>query len=272
MILFPNAKINIGLNIISKRADGYHDIETLMMPVDWHDILEIVPSRGHESTLTVYGNKIDCPIEDNLVMKAYRYLQREYNIPTTDLYLSKIIPDGAGLGGGSSDASFTLIGLNNLYNLGLSQEKLSGIAATLGSDCPFFIYNTPMIASGTGTVLSPVDINLSEYTVVIAKPSNRVPTREAYSGTKPAAWPQSLTSLVQKGDIFKLKNDFEISVFPLHPAIMELKEYFVSNGAIYSAMSGSGSSVFALFNTRDEAVSVSEPLKLHNILHIGKFI
>ncbi len=272
MILFPNAKINFGLNIMSKRPDGYHNIESLMLPVDWHDILEIVPAKNRDTTLTLYGNKVDCPIEDNLVMKAYRAMQREFNIPAVDIYLSKIIPDGAGLGGGSADASFTLTGLNALFNLGVSLEKLAQIAASLGADCPFFIYNRPMLATGTGTELKPVDINLKDFVIVIVKPSDKVPTREAYAGTSPLPWSPSLETLIANGDLFQLRNDFETSVFPKHPTIERIKEYFLENGACYSAMSGSGSSVYALYKTIEDASIAAESLGQHNIVHIGKFL
>ena len=152
MILFPNAKINIGLNIVSRREDGYHNIETVMYPIGWSDVLEIVPARGNDATLTVTGREVNCPPEKNLVMKAFRLFQENTGIGNVDIYLHKIIPDGAGLGGGSADAAFTLIGLNKMFECNLNNEQLAAMAAKIGADCPFFIYNTPMLATGIGTL------------------------------------------------------------------------------------------------------------------------
>lgn len=250
MILFPNAKINLGLDIVRKREDGYHDIKTVMIPTGWTDVLEIVPARGCETTLTVSGRCVDCPPEKNLVMKAYRALAETVELPPVDIYLRKIIPDGAGLGGGSADASFTLRGLNELFALGLSDEALAGIAAGLGADCPFFIYNRPMLCTGTGTDMAPVDVNLSGLTLVIVKPQVSVPTAEAYRRTTPRRPDTPL------GEIISLpaaewsglmKNDFEASVFPAYPEIASVKEHLISEGAVYASMSGSGSAVYGLF-------------------------
>lgn len=187
MILFPNAKINLGLNVVRRRPDGYHDIETLFYPVPWRDILEIVPAAGDTTTLTVSGRAVDCPAEKNLVMKAYRALDSVTPLPPVDIYLHKVVPDGAGLGGGSADAAFTLTGLNELFALGFSKEKLAGIAATIGADCPFFIYDTPMLATGIGDVFTPVALDLSGYTLVIVKPQVSVSTKEAYACIRPEA-------------------------------------------------------------------------------------
>ena len=186
MITFPNAKINLGLDILRRREDGYHDIETVMVPVPWHDVLEIVPAKGEETTLTVTGRHVDCPPEKNLVMKAYRALEREVSLPPVDIYLRKIIPDGAGLGGGSADASFTLRALNELFALGYNDEQLARVASTLGADCPFFIYNRPMLCTGTGTDMEPIDVDLQGLDILIAKPDVSVPTAAAYSHTTPA--------------------------------------------------------------------------------------
>lgn len=254
MILFPNAKINLGLDILRKRPDGYHDISTVMMPVPWHDILEIVPAKGPVTTLTTSGNPVECPPEKNLVMKAYRALDKVVPLPPVDIYLRKIIPDGAGLGGGSADASFTLRGLNDLFSLSLTDGELAEIAASLGADCPFFIYNKPMLCTGTGTDLAPIDINLSGLTIALVKPTVSVPTSQAYASTTPAIPEQTLQELVkmpvaQWGQ--SVKNDFEASVFPSYPAIAEVKSQLESMGAVYASMSGSGSSVYGLFAGND---------------------
>lgn len=254
MILFPNAKINIGLNIIERRPDGYHNIETIMYPIDWCDILEIVPSNGLETTLTVTGRKVNCPAEQNLVMKAFRLFQEETNIGNVDIYLRKIIPDGAGLGGGSSDAAFTLIGLNEIFNCNLPAEKLADMAAKIGADCPFFIYNKPQLATGTGTTLSDINVDLSGYTIVLVKPPVSVPTSKAYAGVTPAKPDYDLIESVTlpASQWFKyIKNDFESSIFTEYPKIADIKDKLVSTGAVYSAMSGSGSSVYALYSKSD---------------------
>lgn len=250
MILFPNAKINLGLNIVSKREDGYHNIETVMYPVKWCDVLEIVPAKGNETTLTVTGRHVDCPPEKNLVMKAYRLLGEQTDLPAVDIYLRKIIPDGAGLGGGSADASFTLIGLNRLFNLGLSDDRLAEIASRIGADCPFFIYNRPMLATGIGTDFSSVDFAPDGYSIAIVKPDVSVPTAKAYSGVTPQESAHSLTDSLKlpfsqwHG---KVKNDFEPSVFAAYPTIARVKETLQQMGAEYVSMSGSGSAVYGIF-------------------------
>lgn len=252
MILFPNAKINIGLYITSKRPDGYHNLETLFYPVRWSDILEIVPAKGTETTLTVTGNTVECPPEKNLVVKAYRALNEATPLPPVDIYLHKIIPDGAGLGGGSSDAAFTLKGLNELFALELSDYTLAEIAAGIGADCPFFIYNRPMLARGTGNEFESCDIDLTGKTIAIVKPEESVSTREAYSGVVPALpeydlCPALLADITQWRK--KISNDFERSIFPAHPSIKADKEKLYELGAEYASMSGSGAAVYGIFNS-----------------------
>ena len=260
MILFPNAKINIGLNITGKRDDGYHNIVTLFYPVPWRDVFEIVPAKGSETTLTVTGRYVDCPPEKNLVMKAYNALNDMISLPPVDIYLHKIIPDGAGLGGGSADASFTLTGLNRLFELGLSNDTLADIAAKLGADCAFFIYNRPRIARGIGNIFSDIDMDLSRYTIVIVKPSNGVSTAQAYSGVTPSMPPVSLEDLL-KNDISQWKdtvfNDFEKSVFPLRPEIAAAKQSLYDMGAIYASMTGSGASLYGIFSTDSDTLSAT---------------
>ncbi len=258
MILFPNAKINLGLNILRRRPDGYHDIETLMVPVNWRDILEIVPSAERCSRLSVSGRTVDCPPEKNLVMKAYRAMAATVDIPAVDIYLHKIIPDGAGLGGGSADAAFTLTCLNELFALGLDKEQLADIAGDIGADCPFFIYNRPMLATSTGTVLRPVEPSARPMAIAIAKPRGvAVSTAEAYAGVRPSEDSPSLDTIicrpVEEWQRAGMKNDFEPSVFAKAPATAELKRHFADCGAVYTAMSGSGAAVFGLFDDFDTA-------------------
>lgn len=250
MILFPNAKINLGLNILRKRPDGYHDIDTVMYPVPWCDILEIVPSRGEDTTLTVTGRGVACHPEKNLVMKAYRAIADRMPIPPVDIYLHKVIPDGAGLGGGSADASFTIRGLNELFALGMNDEDMAAIAATIGADCPFFIYNRPMRATGIGTEFADTDIDLSGHYIAIVKPTESVPTARAYAGVSPALPDESIDRILT-WDISRwqghLGNDFETSVFDSYPTIKGIKERLSTLGATYASMSGSGSAVFGIF-------------------------
>lgn len=264
MLLFPNAKINLGLDIVSRRPDGYHDIVTVMVPVPWRDILEIVPAKGDVTTLTVTGRKVDCPPEKNLVMKAYRLMADTYQLPPVDIYLRKVIPDGAGLGGGSADAAFTLRALNDMFAPGATDGDLAAMAASLGADCPLFVYNRPMLATGTGTELSPIDIDLTGLTLVIVKPPVSVPTAQAYSRVTPAVPVEPIPEILQspltewQG---RLKNDFEPSVFPLHPMIAEIKARLLAMGASYASMSGSGSSVFGLFASDILADTVADTFK-----------
>lgn len=254
MILFPNAKINIGLNIVARRVDGYHEIETVFYPVPWCDILEIVPATTSQTTLTISGRQIDCPAEKNLVIKAYNCVAGSYDIPDVDIYLRKMIPDGAGLGGGSSDAAFTIKGLNEMFSLGMSDEEMAEMASTIGADCPFFIYNRPTYATGIGTTFTPIDLTLNDYCIVIVKPMVSVPTKEAYAGVTPAPPLHSLTSSITlpatQWDKL-IVNDFEASIFPQHPIIKQIKDRLVSLGAVYASMSGSGSSVFGIFSGYD---------------------
>lgn len=256
MIKFPNAKINLGLNIVNRRPDGYHDIETIFYPIGLKDIVEIVPAKGNESTLTTYGRTINCPVEKNLVMKAFRSLEADYNLPPVDIYLHKNIPDGAGLGGGSADAACTLLILNELFELNITQKDLATRAARLGADCAFFIYNTPMMATGIGDVLSPIDVNLTGFSLLLIKPEVSVPTAEAYSKVTPMKSENDLTLIIQLPlDSWrdKLKNDFEPSVFSSHPELADIKAKIYDLGAIYASMSGSGSSLFGIFDSANMA-------------------
>lgn len=264
MILFPNAKINLGLNIVRRRPDGYHDIETVMVPTGWCDVLEIVPAASGEPTaLTCSGRPVDCPPERNLVMKAFRAVQAVCpDMPQARIFLRKIVPDGAGLGGGSADAAFTITGLNTLFGLGLTPEAMAAVAATVGADCPFFIYNRPMLCTGTGTTMRPVDLEHGTMHVAIAKPSAAsVSTARAYAGVHPHKAEPSVAEAVAApvGSWQQLlHNDFEATVEAEVPAIGVLKRHMEACGAVYSAMSGSGSAVFGLFesaNLAEKAIS-----------------
>lgn len=275
MILFPNAKINLGLSILARRSDGYHDIATVMVPVDWCDVLEIVPSRAPETTLTVYGRPVDCPPEKNLVMKAYRALAETVGgLPAADIFLQKVIPDGAGLGGGSADAAFTIVGLNRVFNLGLPPGDLAAVAARVGADCPFFVHNVPALCTGTGTDITPgMPVDLSPWTVLVAKPRvASVSTREAYAGVVPSPAPVPVDRIVARGVRAwrgVLVNDFESSVFGRLPEVAAVKDALYAAGAVYASMSGSGSAVFAFFDDAKLAQAAAQSLPRCDI-HIGK--
>ncbi len=261
MLLFPNAKINIGLDIIARRPDGYHDISTVMIPVKWCDILEVVPASGTGTTLSVTGRSVGCEPEKNLVMKAYRALSARIPIPPVDIFLHKVIPDGAGLGGGSADAAFTLRALDSMFSLSMSRHELASIAATIGADCPFFIYDTPMLCEGIGDRLTPVMLDLSGLWILIVKPPVSVPTAKAYAGTTPRVPLHNLSETIQRPVAQwtgLVKNDFEPSVFASYPDIADMKKRIEALGAVYTAMSGSGASVYGIFNRDILADSVRE--------------
>ncbi|MBQ5784019.1 MAG: 4-(cytidine 5'-diphospho)-2-C-methyl-D-erythritol kinase [Bacteroidales bacterium] len=258
MILYPNAKINIGLNVIEKRVDGFHNLETLFYPVEAYDILEIVES----DSLKMFQYGIDYPGEvmDNLCVRAYNLLKSEYNIPPVEIHLYKRIPVGAGLGGGSSDAAFTLKGLNDLFNLSIPDKKLWEYASMLGSDCPFFIYNKPMLGTGRGEILSEVEItDLSDYRIELVYPPYFVSTADAYRGIVPRNVRelngekfkgQSLVEMLKEPvESWKdnVTNDFEITVFNKIPQLAKYKEDLYKRGAVYASMSGSGSAMFGVF-------------------------
>ncbi len=266
MIFFPCSKINLGLNVVGKRPDGYHDIVSVMVPVGWTDVLEILPGRASDVQLTSLGRTIDCPAEKNLVVKAYRALERRMSIPAVDLIINKIVPDGAGLGGGSADAAAVLKGLNKFLSLSLPDEVLAELASEIGADCPFFIYNRPMLATGIGTELSPIDIPQIQglYYLIVKPQSVSISTAMAYAGIKPEEPEMSIQEILSlpieewQG---RLVNDFEKSIFPLAPEVERVKEQMIERGALYASMSGSGSAVYGLFPSRMEALHAKEAFK-----------
>lgn len=249
MLAFPNAKINLGLNIIAKRTDGYHDLESCFYPIPWHDALEIVPAE--KVNFTASGLEIPGNPEHNLCLKAYRLLADTFNeVKPVHIHLHKTIPMGAGLGGGSSDGACTLKVLNDLFELHLHNDELAQFAARIGSDCPFFIENSVAIATGTGTDIEPFDLNLSGYHLCISHPGMHVGTAEAYANIFPRPPLHNLKDTLN-GDMDdwkdRLVNDFETSIFPKYEAIRHLKEHLYRSGAIYASMTGSGSAVYGLF-------------------------
>ena len=253
MILYPNCKINLGLRVVRKREDGYHDLETIFVPIyGLHDELEVVPASSF--SFEQEGITVDCKAEDNLIVKCYRMMAAKYpQIGAVVVHFRKNIPFGAGLGGGSSDAAHMAIALNELFDLGLSKPQLAAEVASLGADCPFFIYNTPCYAEGIGDKLTPIDLDLKGTRIVMIKPEEGVSTREAYSGIKPCGEGLgNLDSLEVLGSPDRFTNDFEATVFPLHPIIADIKKRLLDAGAYYASMSGSGSTVFGLFKNDPE--------------------
>lgn len=248
MIVFPNAKINIGLHVVSKRPDGYHNLETIFYPVELSDALEM--AEAQETSISFSGLPVDGPPEQNLVLKAYQLLVNDFDLPPVQFHLHKVIPTGAGLGGGSADAAFTLKMLNDFFQLGIKAEKLKNYASRLGADCPFFIDNKPAFATGIGNKLSPVKIELSDYRIVLLKPNFSVNTATAYKNIVPSKPEFQLADLAELPvSAWKdlVVNDFEKSVFPLFPEIEYWKKKLYELGAEFASMSGSGSAVFGLF-------------------------
>ncbi len=259
MILFPPAKINLGLHILNKRNDGYHELETAMIPIPFTDILEILPSKKFEFKQS--GIPIPGDIDSNLCVKAYLLMKEKYNIPPIFIHLKKIIPMGGGLGGGSSDASFILKGINTLFSLNLSNEILENLASQLGSDCPFFIQNIPQIAKGRGEILSKTTIDLTGYYLKIINIGIHVGTKEAFEGVQFSKNTKTVSEIVtQPIETWKteLENDFEKTVFAIYPELLEVKKQLYKEGAIYTSMSGSGSTLYGIFGKEPEKTYSTE--------------
>jgi len=255
MVTFPKAKINIGLRITGKRSDGFHDIETLFYPVNLRDALEFVvpPGKVTDDELIVTGIDIRTQNEKNLVIRAIRKLREKFNIPFLKIHLHKAIPTGAGLGGGSSDAACILKSMNRCFNLALSEDDLRTYALELGSDCPFFIDPAPSIATGRGEELTPVAPILEGYSLVLINPGIHISTRDAYLNSIPAVPEKSLEQLILSDPSEwkkHIKNDFEDFAFKLYPQIREMKRSLYLSGAVYASMSGSGSSVYGIFDKK----------------------
>ena len=260
MITFPNAKINLGLNIVERRPDGYHNLETIFYPIKLQDALEVnrlehaeVPYKLRVSGANLHGSP-----EDNLVVKALNLLRQHHSgILPVDIHLFKHIPTEAGLGGGSADCAFMIKLLNEKFRLGLSVKEMEQYAAQLGADCPFFIQNQPVFASGTGNIFEPIELTLKEYHLVLVKPDTPISTKEAFSNIHPKHPEVSLKEIAtQPIENWKglMKNDFEESIFPCHPEIAAIKDKLYDLGAVYASMTGSGSAVYGIFKQPVENV------------------
>ncbi|HEY0655897.1 MAG TPA: 4-(cytidine 5'-diphospho)-2-C-methyl-D-erythritol kinase [Chryseosolibacter sp.] len=249
MVSFAHAKINLGLNVLRKRADGFHDLETCFYPVPWTDVLEIIPAK--EFQFSSSGLMIDGIAANNLCVKAFQLLQKDFNLPPVQIHLHKVIPMGAGLGGGSSDGAFTLRMLNDMFELKIPRQKLIDYAARLGSDCAFFVSDEPKIGTGRGEILSATSITLKGKWLVLVKPPIHVSTVDAFAGIVPRENNLNLKDVVESKPVTEwkalLKNDFEETVFRRYSVIREIKETLYARGAAYASMSGSGSSVFGIF-------------------------
>jgi len=252
MIVFPNCKINLGLFVTDRRTDGYHSIESLFLPVPWTDILEVIPDSGVRCVFSTTGLPIVGEVSDNLVVRAWQLMHDRFGIRGVQVHVHKEIPMGAGLGGGSSDGAFMLKALNTLYELNVSEDELEELAASLGSDCPFFIRNIPTFVSGRGEVLEPIATGLFDGWIALIHPTVHVGTAEAYSLIEPQPAPVDLRQI---NDIpfswwqEQVRNDFEAPIVGRHASIHEARQRLLDTGAGYVAMSGSGSAVFGLFTS-----------------------
>ena len=264
MICFPNAKINLGLTITDRRADGYHNLESVFYPIRLHDALEVVESD--ELSFTSSGLAIPGNVDSNLCVKAYHLLAADFSLPLVHIHLHKHVPIGAGLGGGSADAAFFLKLMNDKFELGLSVEQLETYASRLGADCAFFIKNKPVFATGIGDQLQEISLDLSSYYLVLVTPDVHISTAEAYRGVNPATPVYSLLESIQKPvSMWKnfIANDFEKHLFKAYPQIQALKSSLYEAGAVYATMTGSGSSVVGIFEKPVVLTALEQEAQVH---------
>ena len=253
MLVFPNCKINLGLHVTARRPDGYHNIETVFYPVSWRDALEVIENKASDDAfqLTHSGLHIEGDLKSNLLYKAWKLITAEKELPPVKVHLHKHIPMGAGLGGGSADAAFFINLLNTQFALGYSEAERISLASQLGSDCAFFIHNSPVLATGRGNTFSNIHVDLSQYYILLVYPAIHSNTKEAYEGLTPKAPRHELHSIIASHSVKDWKtllvNDFEASIFKKYPAVEALKNKLYEQGALYAAMSGSGSTVFGIF-------------------------
>lgn len=264
MICEACCKINLGLDVQRRRDDGYHELETVMMPVrGLYDTIEIEPSE--RCSFAADGIAVDCQPQDNLCLRAWRLMAERYGVGSVRIVLHKRVPFGAGLGGGSSDATAVVMALNEMFSLGLSEPELLDCASALGSDTAFFVRSTPQLCTGRGETMTPAALDLGGLWLLVAKPSEGVSTREAYAGVRPHVKPQPLAERIARpvaewqGSVV---NDFEEHILAAHPAIAQIKRALLDSGALYASMSGSGSAVFGLFASRP-AVAFTPDVFVH---------
>jgi 4-diphosphocytidyl-2-C-methyl-D-erythritol kinase len=257
MICFPNAKINIGLNVLERRADGYHNIESVLYPVAWHDSLEATLADGFgEMSLKTLGVPIPGDLETNLCRKAYNLLNSKYKLPSVNLWLLKSIPIGAGLGGGSADAAFCLNLLNIIFKLNIGKDELKNYASQIGSDCAFFIGNKPTLITGKGDTSTPVQLDLRKYYIAIIYPHLHIDTGNAYSLVTPGKTSEKLATIISSTAINlwkdKVVNDFEEPIFERYPSLAEIKKLLYAEGALYASLTGSGSALYGIFDSKPD--------------------
>lgn len=254
MVTFPNAKINIGLNVVRKRKDGFHDLISCFLPVPFYDVLEIIKSSKYAFTSS--GIAIPGKPEQNLCIKAFKLLKKDFGLQEVSIYLHKLIPIGAGLGGGSADAAFVLKSLNVLFELFLDDSLLETYAAQLGSDCPFFVQNKPVMAYGRGNEFESIDLSLQGKYLLLITPRLHISTADAYAGIKPQEPETDLKNVLEQTPVEQwkgvVKNDFEDSVFQKYPELASLKDKLYDLGAVYASMSGSGSTLYGIFDVEPQ--------------------
>ena len=267
MISFPNAKLNLGLSILSKRPDGFHNLETIFYPVPIRDVLEIVPSEF--TGINLSGLKIAGNTEDNLVLRAYQLLKKKYPVVSgLEIYLHKAIPTGAGMGGGSSDAAGMIQLMNGYFDLQIPEEDLKSYASQLGSDCPFFMQSAPCFAQSRGEIIEPVNLDLSGFSILLIHPEIQIDTAWAYSRVKPSHPSYNLKeAILQPTENWAhlIHNDFEMPVFEKYPKLRKIKEELYTAGALYAAMTGSGSTIFGIFNKSEIPVIIFDNVRQHII-------
>lgn len=254
MIVFPNCKINLGLQVTGKRPDGFHNLSTVFYPVNWCDIAEVKLHNGKEDfKLLTSGLTVSGSVEDNILFKTHQLIKRQYTIPPVEVFLHKQLPMGAGLGGGSADAVFFMKALIQESGIVVPEELQLRWAEALGSDCPFFVHNVPVYAQGRGEVVESCNVNLDAYAIVVVYPGIHSNTKDAFDGIVPRTSDRNLKELIETLPPERWRegvvNNFETTIFKKYPVIAELKNYLYSNGAVYASLSGSGSAVYGIFNT-----------------------
>ncbi len=266
MTIHANCKINIGLNVLRRREDGFHELSTVMYPIKGlYDKVTITPLATSDVKFSSEGLLIDCPPEKNLCVRAARLMQQRYNTPGVHITLNKIVPFGAGLGGGSSDATAVILAMNEIFSLNISSQELIDIAALLGSDTSFFVCNSAQLCSGRGEIMTPLDLELRGYTIAMVKPDVGVSTAQAYGGVCPKLPSTPLHELIQRpieewqGQVV---NDFESHIFDLHPILGEIKDELLDRGALYASMSGSGSTIYGIFDHPNS--DINKPITGYN--------
>lgn len=267
MLVFPNCKINLGLNVVKKRDDGFHDLETVFYPVKWCDALEVIENESEEPfKLSVSGLKVEGSESDNLIYNAWKLITELKKLPPVKVHLHKNIPMGAGIGGGSSDAVFFVHLLDNKFDLKLTFDQKKSLASKLGSDCAFFLNSTPVFATGTGNVFSDIKLDLSSYYILLVHPGIHSNTKEAFNGLQPKKPAFDLKKKIETTPVNSWKdfltNDFEATIFKKYPEIEALKNRLYQSGALYASMSGSGSAVYGIFDKKP-ALEFKTPYKYY---------